>query len=252
MGLKVRMSIDGARQVDAGVWMAKIEPNEAVTLGSCDSKSGLFSVLLLESTADYDEESQTITFDPDATKLINIGSTDRALVLSSNNVEPDADSSVTATAAERIDSEKPAITPPPEPAEPAPKKISPREKETDIELSDTLSTGDKLFLSELPIDLRDLGERLLSGVRKRFPGELNYEPRTAKFDETPEIFWTVKIQSRNKSLRITVRGRPESFKKSSGIQLQNDQFGYSAFVLTRKNQIRGALSTIRQAYENMA
>ena len=42
------------------------------------------------------------------------------------------------------------------------------------------------------------------------------------------------------------------FKKSSGIQLQNDQFGYSAFVLTRKNQIRGALSTIRQAYENMA
>ena len=112
-------------------------------------------------------------------------------------------------------------------------------------------TGDKLFLSELPLDLRDLGENLLSGVRNQFPGELSYEPRSAKFDETPEIFWTVKIQPKVKSLRVTVRGRPNNFKKSTGISLSNDRFGYSAFVLKHKSQIRGAIDTIIQAHANM-
>jgi hypothetical protein len=99
--------------------------------------------------------------------------------------------------------------------------------------------------------MRSLGEQLLSAVRKEFPGELTYEPRAAKFDETPEIFWTVKIQPQDKSLRITVRGTPESFKPVSGIGLQLDKFGYSFFVLSKPELVPGALSLIRQARINM-
>ena len=132
-------------------------------------------------------------------------------------------------------------------ASPAPKTKSAPE----IELSNALSTGDKLFLSELPAEMRTLGEMLLSGVRKEFPGELSYEPRAAKFDETPEIFWTVKIQPQDKTLRITVRGAPETFPSTTDINVQLDKFGYSYFILGEPEQVDDALSVIRQGRINM-
>ena len=67
MGLKVTITIDGAKQIDRGIWKATLKPAEAATLGDCESKSGPFSVLLLESTVDYNSQSQSITFDPDIT-----------------------------------------------------------------------------------------------------------------------------------------------------------------------------------------
>ena len=249
MGLKVSISIDGAREVEPGVWMAKLEPQEAATLGKCDSKAGPVSVLLIDSDANYNKAAQTITFDPETSNLINIGSTSRVIVMSSNGDEPDAGR--TAPPVKLSNTQKPKDPPPAEVVADTPKKEQPSDSIPDSDLAKNLATGDKLFLSELPLDLRDLGESLLSGVRKKFAGELTYEPRAAKFDETPEIFWTVKIQPQIKSLRVTVRGRPNSFKKSTGISITSDRFGYSAFVLRNKSQIRGAIDTIIQAHANM-
>ena len=249
MGLKVSISIDGAREVDSGVWMAKLEPEEAVTLGECDSEAGPVSVLLVDSDVDYNKATQTITFNPESANLINIGSTSRVIVLSSNG--DGADAGLVEQTIKSTDTVKKENPSPAEVAPGSPQKTPPPDSSSDPDLSDNLLTGDKLFLSELPLDLRDLGENLLSGVRNQFPGELTYEPRSAKFDETPEIFWTVKIQPKVKSLRVTVRGRPNNFKKFTGISLTSDRFGYSAFVLKNKSQIRGAIDTIIQAHSNM-
>ena len=243
MGLKVTITIDGARTIDRGVWKAKLKPEEVKTIGDCDSKSGPFSVLLLESNVDYNQTSQTITFDPNATRLLNIGSTNQVIVLSSkisqiSDTAPVADPPVAEAAPSR-------------PKQPLEEKTPAAAKAPEYELSQELSTGDKLFLSELPLDIRDLGEMLLAEVRKHFPGELNYEPRAAKFDETPEIFWTVKIQPQDKSLQITVRGTPNSFKNTSEISLKLGKFGYSSFVLNRKDQIPEALTALKQAKKNM-
>ena len=71
--------------------------------------------------------------------------------------------------------------------------------------------------------------------------------RSAKFDETPEIFWTIKILPSKKALRLTVRGTPETFEQTSGIDLKLDKFGYSAFHITRVAQIPGALTLLKQA-----
>ena len=104
--------------------------------------------------------------------------------------------------------DRPAPQPSPAPT-PAPVETRAKAQQNpEFELSQALATGDKLFLSELPSELRPLGEMLLSEVRSQFPGELTYEPRFAKFDETPEIFWTVKIMAAEKALNITVRGNP--------------------------------------------
>lgn len=241
MGLKVTITIDGARQIDRGIWKATLKPAEAATLGDCESKSGPFSVLLLESTVDYNPQSKSITFDPDITRLLNIGSTDQIIVLSNMDAKIEQ-AAVSQPAVEtKFPESQPSKT----------EKQAPENKGPTYKLSRTLSTGDKLFLSELPLDMRKLGEGLLSEVRQLFPGELSYEPRAAKFDETPEIFWTVKIQPSDKSLRITVRGTPDTFKQAAGIDLKLDKFGYSVFVIQNQSQIPNALEIIKQARMHM-
>jgi hypothetical protein len=247
MGLKLTITIDGAKHLDMGVWMAKLEPDEVATLGKCENRSGPFSVLLLDSEVDYDEKTQTLTFNPNATCLLNIGGTAQILVLSSKDKKP-----VSKPAEAPSTPVKPAT---PATSEPPGGKAStdeqPEEMTADTALSRQLATGDKLFLSELPADMRGLGETLLTEIRGIMPGELNFEPRSAKFDETPEIFWTIKILPTKKALRLTVRGTPETFEQTSGIDLKQDKFGYSAFHITRVAQVPGAITLLKQARKNM-
>jgi hypothetical protein len=247
MGLKLTITIDGAKHLDMGVWMAKLEPDEVATLGKCENRSGPFSVLLLDSEVDYDEKSQTLTFNPNATCLLNIGGTAQILVLSSKDKKPISKPVEAPSAPDK----------PPTSTSPGPSggktstEEKPEEMTADTQLIRQLATGDKLFLSELPADMRGLGETLLSEIRGIIPGELNFEPRSAKFDETPEIFWTVKILPSKKALRLTVRGTPETFEQTSGIDLKLDKFGYSAFHITRVAQIPGAITLLKQARKNM-
>ena len=80
MGLKA--TIDKARFVEEGIWKAQLEPEEAASLGECASRKGPFSIILLESEMDYNAQSQTITFDPSTTKVLNIGSSDQVIIIS--------------------------------------------------------------------------------------------------------------------------------------------------------------------------
>ncbi|HHP7233898.1 MAG TPA: hypothetical protein ACFCUC_04635 [Desulfobacterales bacterium] len=241
MGLKLSMTIEGARAIDNGVWKARLEPEEVATLGECKSKTGPYSVLLLESAIEYNPEHASLTFDPNATRLLNVGSTAQILVLSHSN---------------SAKSVSKAGSPAPVNAASAPaaggRTTASSEKSSCAQLpSSGLTTGDKLFLSELPPDLRDLGENLMTQVRSHFPGELCFEPRSAKFDETPNIFWTVKILPHEKALRITVRGKAESFPNDAGIELKQDKYGYSAFLLVRPSQVSAAMRILAQGKKNM-
>lgn len=236
MGLKV--TIEEAVRIGDGVWKAVLDPDETTAFGNCKSKIGPFSILLLESEIHFDEKTKRITFDPKSTQLINIGSTNKIFLLSDSPSK-----------------QKPFVT-----TAPKPEKITvkarrivekkPPKKDTKYKLSQVIPPGDKLFIIELPSDIRSFGEILLSRVRRHFKGELHYEPRTGKFDETPDIFWTVKIQPHNRSLKITVRGMPDTFKIPPAINLLRDKFGYSAFEISKKEQIDGAVSLIKQASKN--
>lgn len=236
MGLKV--TIEEAMRIGDGVWKAVLDPEETTAFGECKSKIGPFSILLLESEIHFDGKTKRITFDPKSTQLINIGSTNKIFLLSDSPSEQKAFVTTTPkpekkpVKARRIVEKKP------------PKKVA------KYEHSQVVPPGDKLFLIELPSDIRSFGEVLLSSVRRHFKGELHYEPRTGKFDETPDIFWTVKIKPHNRSLKLTIRGTPDTFKIPSAINLLRDKFGYSAFEITKKEQIAGAVSLIKQASKN--
>lgn len=242
MGLKLSITIEGARAIDSGVWKARLEPDEVATLGDCKSKSGPYSVLLLKSAVQYNPRQASLTFDPSATRLLNIGSTAQILVLSDSPAAgPDSETNAA-----------PAAVGPAPAASGGQPPSAPRESCSGAPLPPSgLATGDKLFLSELPPELRDLGESLMNEVRRHFPGELCFEPRSAKFDETPMIFWTVKILPHEKALRITVRGTPETLPDDTGIDLKLDKYGYTAFLLLRPSQVAAALRIIAQGRKNM-
>lgn len=262
MGLKV--TIDNAKPIDTGVWKATLKPDEAATFGDCASKIGPYTVLYLEAIVDFNARSQCLTFDPSATRLLNLGTTDQIIILGQHAAQPQSATAQSAQpppmarrepapAKEAGPAPQPSPAPSPAPT-PAPVEAQAEAPQNpEFELSQALATGDKLFLSELPSELRPLGEILLSEVRSQFPGELTYEPRFAKFDETPEIFWTVKIMTAENSLYITVRGTPDDFKSvtAKGINLKLDKFGYSKFNLSQKAQVPGAVELIKKAAKNM-
>jgi len=237
--MSLKLTIEGAKLIDKGVWKARLKPEETSAFGKCSSRSGPYSVLLLDAKVGFNERAQSITFDPNATRLLNIGSTDQIIILRGGPSQVPVSGG-----AEQPFPVKPLINK-------KEQNTVVQKKIPDHELGNVLTTGDKLFLSELPPELREMGETLLSSVRGEFKGELRYEPRSAKFDETPEIFWTVKIQPQDKSLRLTVRGVPDTFPSLDGIDLKVDKFGYSTFVITHKGQVSGAVSAIRQAAKNM-
>jgi hypothetical protein len=108
------------------------------------------------------------------------------------------------------------------------------------------AAGDQAFLNELPPELEPIGQALLRGVRRHYAGELQ-RGKSGIYVESPDKFWAVRIQPRDKSLRIIVRGTLKDFNIPPGIELKPDRRSYSNFKIWKRDQIDGALSIIRSA-----
>jgi hypothetical protein len=107
--------------------------------------------------------------------------------------------------------------------------------------------GDQEFLKNLPSYLYDVGSELLNRIRSEFPGELRFHPRSKKFVESPDNFFTIRIQPHDRSLRITVRGLPQKFRKPRSLELKQDMTSYSAFKIASADEIHEAIEILRQA-----
>lgn len=110
------------------------------------------------------------------------------------------------------------------------------------------SNGDDKFISHLPNDLKELGKNLISRIREFHTSSLTYHDKSGKFVENPN-FYTIIIQPKVKSLRITIWGQPNSFITNK-IILKSDMRGYSAFKLSDQHQIPEAVNLILQAKNN--
>jgi len=206
--MPMRVTVDGAKKILDGLWRAKLSPCETGLFGPSDSRHGDWSVIAVAGPVHL-EENASLSFDPSAARLLNVGATEQAIIL--------------ATVSESAE--------PPQPAAPV---AAPR-------------GGDAHFLENLPSELRSLGEALLSAIRSHFAGQLRFHPKSRKYVETPDNFWTVTIQPRVRALQITIRGEPESFSKPRHVELKHDMKSYSAFKLRSEQELSEALSIIRQA-----
>lgn len=73
-----------------------------------------------------------------------------------------------------------------------------------------------------------------------------FYPRSGKYVETPDNFWTVRVQPRDRSFRFTVRGTPESFNARGVLKLKPDMTGYSSFKLKDETQIGELVDILKQ------
>ncbi|MDX8386656.1 MAG: hypothetical protein R8M11_09120 [Gallionella sp.] len=111
--------------------------------------------------------------------------------------------------------------------------------------------GDANFLKTLkilPDPQQDLGKQLIRAVRAIFPGELKYFPTSNKFVESPDNFWVVRVQPRDKSFRIVIYGMPEAHPAYATIKLGKDMKSNSAFKLEQSEQLADTIAAIKEAH----
>jgi hypothetical protein len=192
--------IEGATRLDDRVWKARLSPAEVRLLGPNAQVSGDTTVLLLSEGVKFDAARGHLAFDPTKAKLLNAGTSDSAILISS------------AGASAGVAAGKAA-------------------------LPHGVRGGDASFLGSLPSHLQELGTSLLRAVRSKYPGELKFFPKSGRYVDTPDNFWTVKPQPRAESFRITVRGTPDLFQDFKSLSPKPDQTGYSTFTIERASQI---------------
>lgn len=211
MGLVMRTKITGI--LDKGIWAAEITRKELSYLGNPLMGRGQRSVILVD-TPTWDSDNSQLEFSPSSACVLNLGEQSSAIIIDSG-----------------LDREEGNIM-------------------THIAKNNQPTFGDQQFLLQLdkvPPGLRRLGKQLLSGVRTQYQGELEFKTRSGRFVETPENFWTIRVQPRAKSLRITVYGQPNSFSGYSDLVIKKDRGSYSSFIIHEEKQLEPALKVIMDA-----
>jgi hypothetical protein len=102
-------------------------------------------------------------------------------------------------------------------------------------------------LEELPAPLRNLGKSLLAAARELAPRDYLQRTSTGRYVNRPDNFWTVKIQPRDGSFRVTVRGRPDRFDGIRGLEVKPDQNGYSSFKISSAREVESATAALKRA-----
>ena len=207
--MALMVQIHEARQLDEGVWKARLSPSEIRFLDPKAENAGPFSILLLTENPAFDRESGSVSFNPSGVKLLNAGTSDTAILIGA------------------------AVTAP---------RAAGQSKAPQL----SAGSGDLKFLQSLPPNLKDFGTALLREVRCQFPGDLAFYPASRKYVQAPDNFWTIKPQPRDHSFRITVRGKPESFAPVRSLELKPDMPGYSCFKMKRCTQIEELIRVLKQ------
>jgi hypothetical protein len=216
--MAVEIVVGAAAEVTRCVWQAAIEPRHIRALGAGGSEFGEVSVLLLDAQT-FDPEKSALRFSVEDVHLLNIGRSPTTIIIGVGPHE-----------GERTNGE------------------------TDTSLLEARSdrvqygSGDRQFLhalEQLPDDIKQAGTQILTSVRRHFPGNLH--PRSGRrYQETPDNFWFVTVQPRDRSLSITVRGLPDRFKVSR-LRIVADRSPYSRFKVRGLDDVSEAVTVILSA-----
>ena len=203
----MEVTIRHARQLAPDVWEVTVEPGELTLFGTPLQQSGPTSVIQVTGDLATDEHATALRFDHRTAHVLNHGQSERAIVIA--NI-------------------------------PTTKKEPPME---------ATSSGDQRFLAALAADpeLHRIGSKLLAGVRAKSAGRLTYYETSGRYVDTPDNFWTVKIQPRDRSLRITVRGTPKQLPNPPELTITPDRASYSTLKITSVAQVNAATLVILRA-----
>jgi hypothetical protein len=212
--MAMRMTVTDVKEIKAGIWSFEMPPHQVRHFGSSGHAMGSKSVLLFNSY-DYDADSHQLHFNLEDVSAINVGTTSTALGIATDFCgEEDGDA-----------------------------------KDTDALDPMFFGQGDREFLRlaklELSVDIAQVAEKLLLGVRQKSAGDLK-RGKSRNFSETPDNFWYVILQPRIDEISITVRGAVSHFEPIARLEIKDDR-GNTRFKVKSADDLPAALQIIFHA-----
>lgn len=204
MSLKIVFS--EVKTISKDVWECKIDQTDVARFGQPGHSSGANSVLLVES-AEVGADQTTILLDPAKIETVNVGETNRAIIISKG-------ATASATKGDKL-------------------RFASGDQEFLKEVS------------ELSPETAQAAKWLLTEIRSESPGYLEKGKRK-NFSNRPDNFWYVIVQPRANNLSITVRGKPEFFGERE-LELKQDRPGYSRFYVSNMDEAKKALKIILES-----
>jgi hypothetical protein len=99
--MAIGLSFPNVEALGTGVWKAKLDPEDLHLLGGGATRRGPLSVVLLSSRASFDCATNTLSISSAFARVLNLGSTDDAVIVESRAPsEDDMQNSLIASAAE--------------------------------------------------------------------------------------------------------------------------------------------------------
>lgn len=204
--MSIFMLIENAKPLADGIWSASTPPHTLQMLGEPKASKGTISILGVEEPV-FDGSAKSVRFDAARTTVLNLGTSDRLLIVAQNST-----GGTGAGSQESI-------------------SFGPGDNEF-LRVAKTVLTGDPMKTAEL----------VLRGVRAVSSGDLKRGKRL-NFSNVPDNFWYVIVQPRVQGLSITVRGLPERFGPSK-LELKIDRPGYTRFQVANPEDVQEALRII--------
>ena len=117
-----------------------------------------------------------------------------------------------------------------------------------------ISEGEIKYIQELntvPGVLEVMGKKLLEHSKSLSPnGKLEYFEKSKMYLQMPERSWSIKIQHKDHSLAINLRGLPSCFKDLKNLKMTKARRSFSRFKLTNQDQLEDALKGMEQSYRS--
>ena len=239
----IKIVIDEVSEPHPGAYRTKINPSDVRMIGLCDNLSEEQTLIFIKNSV-YNQVKKTLQFSPMETEVLRIGENEDALLLNIKLFQKYLDKGLV------VEGGLVELFPPNHYKEEKGVSKTANKKAPKINASINSivnNAGDKKFLNNLPDYLYPLGSKFLNGIRNQYRGHLEYKPISSKYVERPDNFWTVKIQPRDCSLRVTVRGRPESFptRLIKRLEIKNDMGSYSNFKVMSEDHLKEAIEVIK-------
>ncbi len=210
--MPLRLTIENVEPFGPNVWGAHLTGAEVRRLGQPRTSEGRRSIISVKDGR-FVEEERLLSFSPEHANVLNVGSTDDALIIDiGSDASGDIGPAASSTAAQ----------------------------------SEPLGSGDAAFLAEcrrlLSPSLVEMATRLLHEIRNRYPGRL-VEGLARKWVNQPENFLAITIQNRDQSLAIHVKGSPTNFGGNT-LDIRPDRGSYCRFKLQHERQLEDAINVI--------
>lgn len=203
-----RYIVDDVRRIAAGVWEARLDPNDVRSLGRT-SAEGQRSIVGLRGI-DLAEGGGALSFLPGGATVFVLGESDQALLIDLESGVPEGRGG----------------------------KGSAQPRNGDVAF--LAQCGDLLD----PPTSR-LGQTLLKRFRDACGGDLS-EAKNRKWVNRPRNVFTITPQTRNKAFRISIKGAP-SAHVGARLTLLPGRNGYCEFLVKAEAEIDEAVRLVREA-----